>query len=161
MKDLSSFSHTGSQRRARSASHSQYSTYFVSAEVMRERKIRIELAAVIQQYSRLLDALEMEFDGILQWAEFVKFFRKFGIVSDALTMEAKWHLLTVKARNLRDKAFKHDSFRYFISENSPGGAAESETVYLKRVICSDPRARPPSTWGEEPVPETKATSPIE
>ena len=50
----------------------------------------------------------MEFDGILQWAEFVKFFRKFGIVSDALTMEAKWHLLTVKARNLKNLQMRLD-----------------------------------------------------
>jgi rRNA maturation protein Nop10 len=142
--------------RGRSASHSQFSTYFVSNEVLKERKIRIELSAVIQQYSRLLDQLEMEFDGILQWAEFVKFFRKFGIVSDALTMEAKWHLLTVKARNLRDKAFRADSFRYFHQENSPGGPTENEPTYLRRVICCEPKSRPPSTWGEAPDPESEA-----
>jgi len=95
----------------------------------------------------------MEYDGILQWAEFVKFFRKFGIVSDALTMEAKWHLLTVKARNLRDKAFKADSFRYYHQENSPGGAAEPETAFLRRIMCSAPKARPLSSWGEDVEPD--------
>lgn len=121
--------------RTRTSSKNQISASKLARE---ERAQKIELAAIIQQFSRLLDALDMEHDGVVQWPEFISFFRKYGLVSEAMTIEAKWHILTAKARAVKVDQFSSISLR---GETTLDLQKETEVEYYRRVVCRDPMPR--------------------